>query len=500
MSNRIERKVFYVIMLVWLSYSIFITYLRYKSFDFKLMDQGTYYYIIEHLRHYGSWFDFSTDFSHRLGVHFSLILALFVPFQLLSSSPVTMQVVQLVLGSLGAYGVYLITLSVFKDVKDCYIRLIFPILYLGFYPFIRSVLFDFDVSRIAPTLIIFFIYFTLFNRKVGWSILFGILLCITRETLPLIIAGTGLYLFFVERNKRSGIIYFVAGIGVFITILLIIMPEFKSSVEYSSRFAGNSLVYLNSRYGYLSGNSSLEKVIFAFSHPLIVLKNFFVIPWFKWATFGGMYLFLLLMPLFDFKKNIIIIFIIGIYYLSNTDVTFIYKHQYFSELFPIVFISAITGFQKFRETKIGNNLGLQKVILVIQLLIVSAGIIQITVYYENKYVATVKLRDEMSCVVHDVLGINKMKDDEVAIFCHNRLFLYYDWKRYMTYYAYFDVAYDTYSQIPSIKRMYLVTVNEPELGVEVMKEYGSAVNAATQRGFKKVYQKGNFIAYEKDIK
>jgi uncharacterized membrane protein len=500
-TSIIRNEKFFVLsaILLWLAYTSIITVLRYKSLDFKLMDQGTYYYIIEHLRNNGSWFDLSTDFAHRLGVHFSVILACFVPFHYISASPMTMVFIQLAVGALGAYGIYLITSRVFDKPEDHIIRKIMPVAYLGFHPFLRAILFDFDVSRLAPTLIIFFIYYSLFNRKIILTVVFGILLSITRETLPLIIAGTGVYLLLTEKNRKTAIVYILCGFGLFFIITFMVMPAIMSHYAATSRFSSDSLVFLSSRYTYLVGTSMPEKAVYALHHPGIILQNFFLIPWFKWPTFIGIFLLLFLLPLFDLKRNVIFIFTLGIYYFSNTDVMFLYKHQYFGEIFPIVFISAICGLKRVTLIWDTRKKLILRVFIYGQMLIALVSTIWITSYYIGKYRDAVKFKDEISCVTKDVMGINAMPNEETALFLHNRLFLYYDWKRYMTYFAYFDSAYKIYSDIPTIKKMYFITINEPEFGDTVIEQYNTAIEKAKKAGFKKIYEYKNFLVFEKII-
>jgi uncharacterized membrane protein len=501
LTSIIRNERFFVLtaILLWLVYTMTISVIRYKSLDFKLMDQGTYYYIIEHLRNYGSWYDLSTDFAHRLGIHFSVILALFVPFHYISASPLTMVFIQLLVGSIGAYGIYLITSRVFNTSEDHIIRKIMPVVYLGFHPFLRSMLYDFDVSRLAPTFIIFFLYYTLFNRKILLSMIFGLLLCLTRETLPLVIAGTGVYLLLTEKNKRTGMLYLLSGLGLFFIITLIIMPSIMSNNPMASRLSGESLVYLNSRFAYLLGNSTSEKISFALHHPGIILKNFFIIPWFKWPTFFGMFLLLFLLPFFDIKKNVILIFTLGIYYLSNAEVTFLYKHQYFAEIFPVIFISAISGLKHVLSIWKTRRKLILRFFIYGQILIISVSAVWMTSYYAGKYRDALKFTDEINCVINDVAKINAMPKDETALFLHNRLFLYYDWKRYMTYFAYFDTAYKIYSDIPSIKKMYFITLNEPEFGDTVIEQYNTNIEKAKKAGFKKTYTYKNFIVFEKIV-
>jgi uncharacterized membrane protein len=343
-------------------------------------------------------------------------------------------------------------------------------------------------------------YFVIFEKKHFAGVFFAFLLCCTRETLPLLIAGMGLYLLLDRKTRRSGIVYFIAGIAAFGVIVLIIMPYYKAKFIATSD-APQSLVYFSDRYGYIQGNTNAARLVFLVTHPLLVAKYVFLTPWFKWLTFLGLYAFLLFLPLFDLRWSIISVFTVVIYYLSGTEIQFLYNHQYFCEIFPPIFIASMTGLQKVLQKYESGKERIRCTVTILLVLVSIASGLYVGGYYAIfKYREALPYFDQFQRAFEDRSGIGAMKDDEVGLFVHDKLFYCYGWKKYLAGTNQFHDAYTLYRRMSTIKRMYIVSINEPVLGHRAAENFKGIVNEAEREGFVKIDSYKNYVMYEKIIK
>jgi len=171
----------------------------------------------------------------RLAIHFDPILAVFAPFYKLYEGPEVLLIGQVIILGLGALAVFLISQKVLK--KDL-ISLIFSLTYLFYFAIQRAVLFDFHAVALATTFFLFAIYFQEI-KKWFWFFFFVLLALLTKEHIGLIVFFLGIYLFFVKKEKKIGLITAILGIIFFITTIYFIIPYFRGSEHFATEYFVN---------------------------------------------------------------------------------------------------------------------------------------------------------------------------------------------------------------------------------------------------------------------
>jgi uncharacterized membrane protein len=168
----------------------------------------------------------------RFAIHFDPILAVFAPFYKIYSGPEILLVGQALILGLGALAVYLLSVKILKKQQ---ISLIFSISYLLYFAVQRAVLFDFHAVTLATTFLLFTFYF-LETKKYNLYYLFIILCLLTKEHIGLIVFMLGLYLFFIKKDNKQGIITSLTGLVFFIATVYIIIPYFRGSEHFASNY------------------------------------------------------------------------------------------------------------------------------------------------------------------------------------------------------------------------------------------------------------------------
>lgn len=169
---------------------------------------------------------------NRLAVHFDPILVLFTPFYWLYPAPEVLLIAQTVIVGLGAWAVYLIAK---KILKKNLIPFIFAISYLFYFPIQRVVLFDFHAVAFSTTFLLFALYFHLLKHYRGYF-LFIFLALLTKENVGLTVFLLGVYLFFIKKERKIGLITSVIGIVFFIATVYFIIPYFRGGEHFASSY------------------------------------------------------------------------------------------------------------------------------------------------------------------------------------------------------------------------------------------------------------------------
>lgn len=170
--------------------------------------------------------------TSRLAIHFDPILALFAPFYKIYQGPEILLIGQAIVLGLGALAVFLISKQVLN--KNL-ISLIFSLLYLLYFPIQRVSLFDFHAVTLSTTFFLFALYFNLVNKN-RLYFLFIFLALLTKEHIGLVAFFLGAYLFFVKKEKKTGIITAILGIIFFFATVYFVIPYFRGGEHFASGY------------------------------------------------------------------------------------------------------------------------------------------------------------------------------------------------------------------------------------------------------------------------
>lgn len=170
--------------------------------------------------------------TNRLAIHFDPILALFAPFYKIYSGPEVLLIGQSIILGLGALAVFLISKQVLN--KNL-ISLVFSLLYLLSFPVQRVSLFDFHAVTLSTTFFLFALYFNLVNKN-KFYFLFIFLALLTKENVGLVVIFLGLYLIFVKKQKRLGVITSLTGLIFFVSTVYFIIPYFRGNEHFALKY------------------------------------------------------------------------------------------------------------------------------------------------------------------------------------------------------------------------------------------------------------------------
>jgi len=171
----------------------------------------------------------------RLAIHFDPILAIFAPFYKIYPGPETLIIGQSIILGLGALAVFLISQVILRQEL---LGLLFSISYLLYFPVQRAVLFDFHAVTLATTFLLFAFYFNLVKKNLLYF-LFIILSLLTKEHIGLVIFMLGIYLTFVKKNRKIGIITSILGLIFFFATVYIVIPYFNGGAHFAISYFSN---------------------------------------------------------------------------------------------------------------------------------------------------------------------------------------------------------------------------------------------------------------------
>jgi uncharacterized membrane protein len=261
----------------------------------------------------------------RLGSHVDPILVAFAPLWWIWPSPSMLLTAQAVAIALGALPVFWLAR---KHLGSERAGLGFALAYL-LYPAVQWVtLAEFHPVALACPLLLFAFWYLDEDRLVPFAI-FAVLAALTKEEIPLVIAGMGVWYALSRRRYRAG--GTIAGLGVVATAvsLGLVMPHFNP--ESSA---------LEQRYGEL-GDSPGEILTTVFTDPGKVLSTAF-------DSEGIRYLAALLLPLlllFAAAPLVLVAAIpeLGLNLLSATDTQSSIHHHYTAGLIPPLIAASVLG-------------------------------------------------------------------------------------------------------------------------------------------------------------
>lgn len=349
--------------------------------------------------------------TSRLAIHFDPILALFAPFYKIYSGPEILLIGQNIILGLGTLAVFLISKKILN--KEL-ISLVFSLLYLLYFPIQRVSLFDFHAVALSTSFFLFALYFNLIKKN-GLYFLFIILSLLTKEHVGLVIFFLGIYLFFIKKQKKTGIITAFLGLAFFVSTVYFIIPYFRNESHFALRYFEDF------------GDSPSSILINFFRHPFVVIRAVFrpeifnylirmILPLF-YAVFSPLS-FLIALP--EWAINILSI---------NENMRSIFFH-YNSIIVPFLFYSLILGYKNF--SSIVKNKNWQIIIFAIFILLNIKSIYQYNpVPYFVKHPVSYKEIDSMKNnsikIWHDNLKNENIKvstTPKLAPFFTNRRYYY----------------------------------------------------------------------------
>lgn len=215
---------------------------------------------------------------------------------------------------------------------------VFMVTALLWYPtFQYIVLYEFEMLRFSIPVILWMIYF-FERRKTALYFAFVLLAVLVREEVGLTIMMFGLYLLFIKREIKTGLLTSIAGLAAFIIIVGVIMPGLRTGEDREHIAA-----YWFSDFGVT---------------PLDVIKNMALQPWrvfatiihpVKLANIFMLFLPLLFIPLLTLSVLIATLANLGLLLLSGTLIPISYMAYYVSPSIPFIFYAFIKGWHIFLD-------------------------------------------------------------------------------------------------------------------------------------------------------
>ncbi len=196
----------------------------------------------------------------RLGSHFEPILVVFVPLWWIWPSPEMLLTAQAIALAFGALPVFWLAR---KHLGSERAALALALAYLIYPPLQWLALDEFHPGALACPLLLYAFWYLDENRLIPFGI-FAALACMTREEMPLIVAGMGIWYALTRKRYRFGAAVAVGGVALTALIVAFVTPHFRHGAPLT--FYG--------RYKDVGGSPS-QAVRMIFSHPIHVLQIVF---------------------------------------------------------------------------------------------------------------------------------------------------------------------------------------------------------------------------------
>lgn len=193
----------------------------------------------------------------RLGIHFEPILAAFAPLWWIWPSPDLLLTVQAVLLALGALPVFWLAR---KHLGSERAALGFALAYLIYPPLQWLALDEFHPGALACPLLLYAFWYLDEDRLLPFTA-FAVLACTTREEIPLVVAGMGVWYAVSRRRWLVGGTVALLGLATTAVVIGLVTPHFRHGAPLS--FYG--------RYKEIGGSPShvLRSIV---AHPVRVLQ------------------------------------------------------------------------------------------------------------------------------------------------------------------------------------------------------------------------------------
>ncbi len=263
------------------AYSVFFSYfsilrlLSFKSYYYDLGIMGQVVYNTSKGRFLELTNPHLLTNTSRLAIHFDPILALFAPLYWIWNSPEILLIIQSIILSLGALGIYLIAKKRLSKNISLYISLIYLLS-----PLLHYVnMFDFHGVALSITFLIFAFYFLTQKSKKHFEIglLFVFLTWLTKENTFLITFMLGLYISLKTRRKKEGVLLSLFSVLLFILVVFVVIPYFNHGSHFASHYYSPSLRENLRRFFSFSTLDYLNEIlVYTLYFPLIAWPEFLI--------------------------------------------------------------------------------------------------------------------------------------------------------------------------------------------------------------------------------
>jgi len=320
--------------LLWIAIAAFtaeftvLSILRHKAYNTGRFDLGNFVQAIWTTTHGDilQQTNLHGEQISRLGVHFEPILVVFAPLWLIWPSPYMLMTVQAIVLALGALPVFWLAR---KHLGSERAALGLALVYLIYPPLQWLALDEFHPGALGCSFLLFAFWYLDEDRLIPFGI-FALLACSTREEMPLVVAGMGLWYAVTRKKWKVGLGVLGAGLAATALIVTVITPHFRHGAPLS--FYG--------RYKDVGG-SPREALRMIFTHPIHVLQVVL-------DHRGVRYLLELFLPVagicfFAPLALMPLVPLLAVNLLSSTDAqTSIHFHYVAGEI-PIIIVATVFG-------------------------------------------------------------------------------------------------------------------------------------------------------------
>jgi uncharacterized membrane protein len=329
-----------------------LSILRYRSFNTGRFDLGNMTQAVWATAHGHplAITNLQGDQVSRLGSHVDPILVAFAPLWWIWPSPEMLVTAQAVAIALGALPVFWLAR---KHLGSDRAGVGFALAYL-LYPAVQWLtLNEFHPVALACPLLLFAFWYLDEDRLVLFGV-FAVVAALTKEEIPLVIAGMGLWYAISRRHYLFGGVVAAVGLLAAVIAVEVVLPHFNAGA--SSRFY--------SRYGAL-GTSPREIVETLFTHPGRLVTTAF-------DHEGVHYLLQLLLPLALLFLGAPLVLLaalpeLGLNLLSATHTQTSIHHHYTAGLIPPLFAASVLGAATLAKGRQGRAIALSALAVVFTL-------------------------------------------------------------------------------------------------------------------------------------
>ncbi len=280
-SSIVNRIGLLVIVFVCLGCVLFFsayTVQKHNSFRTTGFDLGIYDQVLYNILHEGRMrFTFFTSwdgnpiisedhiidsYDNYLAFHFSPVLYLLAPVYAFYQDAKTLLVFQSIALGLGGVAVYLLAQVTLNNIL---LASVFGVSYL-LYPALHGVN-QSDFHGIAMAIpVLLFVFYLLERKKLKLFYVLLVTALLVREDVALTIAAIGLYMIFVKKMPRHGLIVFGLGLAYFLLVTQTVIPYLRMGGQYVyvDRFENMMAEGFNGLGGVM---------VTAFTNPLYTIVN-----------------------------------------------------------------------------------------------------------------------------------------------------------------------------------------------------------------------------------
>jgi len=163
------------------------------------------------------------DQINRLGAHVDPLLAAFAPLWWLWPSPTMLLVVQAIVIALGALPVFWLAR---KHLHSQWMPALFALAYLLYAPVQWLALDEFHAVALACPFLLYALWY-LDEERLLAALPFLALAALTKEELPLVVAGLGVWYALARGHRLAGALIAVAGTALTAFYLTVVMPHYR---------------------------------------------------------------------------------------------------------------------------------------------------------------------------------------------------------------------------------------------------------------------------------